>query len=91
MRDKTKNGRFVHRFLDDVRRLQAAAITFVDQAVVEGRTFRPRKPYKWRIDEVGDFGEAERSFRREAERHSWRAVGNRPQQLDRADDRRRVC
>ena len=52
MRHKTEDGGLVRGLLDDARRFQAAAITFVHQAVIEGWSFPPRKPYERDIHQV---------------------------------------
>ena len=51
-RHEAQNGGFIHRFLDDVRRFEAAAKTFMHQPIVEGRTFPSRKPHKSSVAQI---------------------------------------
>lgn len=41
-RHEAQKGGFIHRFLDDVRRFEPAAKTFLHQPVEVGQTFPPR-------------------------------------------------
>ena len=52
MRHKTEDGGLVRGFLHYARRFQTAAITFVEQTVIEGRGLPPRKPYERSIHQV---------------------------------------